>query len=133
MNPIASITNSPPPGPAVIIIPVPEVRPVKAVTDTLDLSTTTSDSNLTKTKTSSSTPKVSEDEIKRATEELQRCVNKLAPELAFSVDEDTGRSIITLTDRNTDEVIRQIPSEEALALTRAMDQFQRGLIFNRQV
>jgi flagellar protein FlaG len=117
----------------VTIIPVPEVRPVKAVTDALSLSTTTSDSNQTKAETSNGTPKVSEDEIKRATEELQRCVNEMAPELQFSVDEDTGRSIITLTDRNTNEVIRQIPSEEALALARAMDQFQRGLILDRQV
>jgi flagellar protein FlaG len=133
MNPIASTTGSPFTGATVTIPPVPEIRPVKAVTDTRYLCPPPSDSNLTKTETSSSAPKVSDDEIKRATEELQRCVNKLAPELEFSVDKDTGQSVITLTDRNTDEVIRQIPSEEALALTRAMDQFQRGLIFNRQV
>lgn len=134
MNPIASTPSSPPTGAAVTrttISPVPEVRPVKAVAHTLSSSTTSS--SQAKTATSVSTSKASAEEIQRATEDLQQRVNKLAPELQFSVDKTTGRSIITLTDRTTNEVIRQIPSEEALALTRAMDQFQRGLIFNRKV
>ena len=136
MNPIASTASNPPPSAAVTrptITPVNEVRPVKAVADIVSLSSTTADSNLTKTETSSSTPKASDDEIKRATEDLQKRVQTLAPELQFSVDKTSGQSIIKLTDRATNEVIRQIPSEEALALTRAMDQFQRGLIFNRKV
>jgi len=138
MNPIASTTSSPPPSAAVTrttITPVSEVLPVKAVADILSLSPTTADSNPTKTKTeaSNSAPKALDDEIKRATEDLQKRVQTLAPELQFSVDKTSGRAIIKLTDRATNEVIRQIPSEEALALTRAMDQFQRGLIFNRKV
>jgi len=76
--------------------------------------------------------KASPEEIQRASADLQRRVNTLAPELQFSVDETSGRSIIKFTDRATNEVIRQFPTEEALALTRAMDQFQRGLIFNRK-
>lgn len=138
MNPIASTASNPPPSAAVTrttITPVPEVRPVKAAADIVSLSSTTADRNLTKTKTeaSSSTPKASDDEIKRATEDLQKRVQTLAPELQFSVDKTSGRPVIKLTDRATNEVIRQIPSEEALALTRAMDQFQRGLIFNHKV
>jgi len=70
-------------------------------------------------------------EIKRASDDLQQRVAKLAPELQFSVDEISGRSIIKFTDRATHEVIRQFPSEEALHITRVMDQFQRGLLFNR--
>jgi len=76
--------------------------------------------------------KASPEDIQRASADLQRRVNTLAPELQFSVDETSGRSIIKFTDRATNEVIRQFPTEEALALTRAMDQFQRGLIFNRK-
>jgi flagellar protein FlaG len=76
--------------------------------------------------------KAMSEDIQRASADLQRRVNILAPELQFSVDETSGRSIIKFTDRATNEVIRQFPSEEALALTRAMDQFQRGLIFNRK-
>lgn len=35
-------------------------------------------------------------------------------DLEFSVDQDTGSTVITVTSRNTGEVVRQIPSEEVL-------------------
>lgn len=132
MNPIASTPSSPPPAAAPTRAPIPpvlEVRPVKAVATPL----TSDKSHPTKTTISTSTSKASAEDVQRATEDLQQRVKTLAPELQFLVDKTSGRSIITLTDRATNEVIRQIPSEEALALTRAMDQFQRGLIFNRKV
>jgi len=136
MNPIASTTSSPPPNAAVTrttTTPVPEVNPVKA-TETVTLHNTTSNTNNSQTKTDGSTnkPKPSDEEVKRATENLQQLVNKLTPELKFTVDKTSGEAVITLTDRNTNEVIRQIPSKEALELTRAMDQYQRGLILNRK-
>jgi len=137
MNPIASTTSSPPPNAAVTrttTTPVPEVNPVKA-TETVTLNNTaTSNTNSSQIKTDGSTnkPKPSDEEVKRATENLQQLVNKLTPELKFTVDKASGEAIITLTDRNTNEVIRQIPSKEALELTRAMDQYQRGLILNRK-
>ncbi len=40
--------------------------------------------------------------------------------LSFRVDEGSGRTVITVTDALTKEVIRQIPSEDALALSRAL-------------
>ncbi len=134
MNSIASTTTSLAHSAAVMRAPLPavsEVRPVSAVAakDTL----TPSGGNRGKPSDSANTPKASAVDIQRATEDLRQRVNALAPELAFSVDESSGRSVITLTDRKTNEVIRQFPSEEALALTRAMDQFERGLIFNRKV
>ncbi|OOV09093.1 hypothetical protein RF819_11910 [Rhodoferax fermentans] len=92
-----------------------------------------SGNNRAKTEASASRPKASEEEIQRATEDLKQRVQTLAPELQFSVDKTSGRSIVKFIDRATQEVVRQFPSEEALALTRAMDQFQRGLILNRKV
>jgi flagellar protein FlaG len=73
----------------------------------------------------------SSDDLKRATQELQRRISLMAPELQFSVDEESGRSIIKVTDPVTKEVIRQIPSEQALKLNQALDQF-RGLLVNRK-
>lgn len=134
MNPIASTTSSSSPG-AVIARPsapaVSEVQPIKA---TPDSPSATSSDSLTPTGVSAvDVKKATEEEIQRATEDLRQRVKTLAPELQFSVDKTSGRSIIKFIDRSTNEVIRQFPSEEALALTRAMDQFQRGLIFNRKV
>lgn len=77
-------------------------------------------------------PKPSAETVQRASNDLQQRVAALAPELKFSVDENSGRSVIKFTDRITNEVIRQFPTEEALHLTKIMDQFQRGLLFNRK-
>jgi flagellar protein FlaG len=41
--------------------------------------------------------------------------------LTFRVDEGSGRTVITVVDASTHEVIRQIPSEEVLALSRALE------------
>ena len=63
-------------------------------------------------------------------EALQYRVSRAAPELSFSVDQSSGRSIIKITDPVTNEVIREIPSEEVQRIDKALDQFQRGLLLN---
>lgn len=69
-------------------------------------------------------------ELTRITNELQRRVSTVAPELQFSVDRSSGRSVIKITDPTTNEVIRQIPSEEVLQIAKGLDKFQKGLLFN---
>jgi flagellar protein FlaG len=41
--------------------------------------------------------------------------------LNFRVDEASGRTVITVLDAMTREIVRQIPSEEVLALARALE------------
>lgn len=48
----------------------------------------------------------------------------------FRVDRELGELLISVVDQRTDEVVRQIPSEEMVELTRRMQEFQ-GLIFDR--
>ena len=45
----------------------------------------------------------------------------------FSLDADTGRVVVKIIDSATQEVVRQIPMEEMLALAQALDKFQ-GLL-----
>ena len=47
--------------------------------------------------------------------------------LQFHIDSDSGRTVITVIDQETDEVIRQIPPEEMLAIVNYLDQ-DSGLI-----
>jgi flagellar protein FlaG len=63
-----------------------------------------------------------------AAQDLQRTLRKLNDRMAaeqrnlsFRVDEGSGRTVITVLDSATKEVIRQIPSEEVLALSRALE------------
>lgn len=69
------------------------------------------------------------EQVKQAVQKIQGTVDNLAHNLRFSIDEDTGKTIIKVTDAHTDEVIRQIPSKEAVEIARTLDKVQ-GLLFN---
>jgi flagellar protein FlaG len=63
-----------------------------------------------------------------ASRDLERTLRKLNETMAaaqrnlsFRVDKGSGRTVITVLDAATKEVIRQIPSEEVLALSRALE------------
>ena len=64
-------------------------------------------------------------------------VQNISRELRFNVDEQTGRTVIVVMDGNTDQVIRQIPGDEALALARALEESpaaaRKGLLINSEV
>lgn len=71
----------------------------------------------------------SEEQVKQAVQKIQGVVDNLAHNLRFSIDEDTGKTIIKVMDARTDEVIRQFPTEEAIEIARTLDKVQ-GLLFN---
>lgn len=52
----------------------------------------------------------------------------LSQNLQFSIDKDTSKVVVKLTDVATKEVIRQIPSEEMLSIAKALDKLQGLLI-----
>lgn len=56
--------------------------------------------------------------LRAKVEELNQNAQSVRRSLRFDVDDDTGITVITVRDRETDEVIRQIPSEELLQLAR---------------
>ncbi|MGB5468356.1 MAG: flagellar protein FlaG, partial [Sedimenticolaceae bacterium] len=57
---------------------------------------------------------------------LNDLVRNLQRELRFSVDTKSGDTIIKVVDRETDEVVRQIPSEEIVALRQRLEQSSGG-------
>jgi flagellar protein FlaG len=67
--------------------------------------------------------------VKQAVEQIQEVVNNLAQNLQFSIDEDTGKTVVKILDSQTQEVIRQFPTEEAISIARTLDKVQ-GLLFN---
>ncbi len=52
--------------------------------------------------------------------------------LSFTVDSDTGTTVINIVDDRTGEVIRQIPRDEILNLKKAMGSIQ-GLVLDQKV
>ncbi|MBN8440728.1 MAG: flagellar protein FlaG [Thauera sp.] len=70
-------------------------------------------------------------ELQKALEDVAKAVAPMAQSLQFSVDDDLGRTVVKVLDTETNEVIRQIPSEEVLAISKAVDKLQ-GLLIKQQ-
>lgn len=73
------------------------------------------------------------EQLKNIVAKLQSKASAVAPELRFSVDEDTGKTVVKVSDQRTREIIWQFPSEAALQISKEIDQFQKGLMLNRKV
>ena len=52
--------------------------------------------------------------------------------LEFSIDDESGTVVVKVTDKETKEVIKQFPSEEALDLAKALDKL-KGLLVQQKV
>lgn len=65
--------------------------------------------------------KPSQEELVDAMEKMQDFAQIVSRDLNFSLDEDSGEVVIKVIDSATDEVVRQIPSEEALRVARALE------------
>ncbi|MCL2075337.1 MAG: flagellar protein FlaG [Betaproteobacteria bacterium] len=67
-------------------------------------------------------------ELRSSVESLNQFVMPYNNSLNFSIDQDTGRLIVKVVDNETQEVIKQIPSEEAVKLARSLEQLQGLLV-----
>jgi flagellar protein FlaG len=64
---------------------------------------------------------VSSEALQETVDNLNGYAQNLKRNLQFSVDKDLGRTVIRVVDTDTKQVIRQIPSEEMLAIARRVD------------
>ena len=62
------------------------------------------------------TKSVTSSELREAVGQVNNFVQSVQRDLAFKVDEGSGRTIIKVIDSDSGKLIRQIPSEEVLAL-----------------
>lgn len=61
----------------------------------------------------------------------QEAAEAAGANLQFTIDKDSGKTIVKVVDSQTSEVIRQIPSEELLALARSMSKTE-GLLISQK-
>lgn len=62
---------------------------------------------------------------------LARQARPLERNMQFSQDPDTGRTLVQILDKTTGEVIRQIPTEEAVELARAVGRMQSAFVSSK--
>jgi flagellar protein FlaG len=67
-------------------------------------------------------------ELGNVVADLNKVAQANAQGVRFSVDEDTGRTVVKVVDTQTDTVLRQIPSIEALKLWRSIEQMQGTML-----
>ena len=67
-------------------------------------------------------------QVEQAVEQIRTAMSAKASALEFSLDDQTGDTIVRVVDSETGEVIRQIPSKEMLEIAQAIDKMQGMLL-----
>ncbi|MGB5325478.1 MAG: flagellar protein FlaG [Pseudomonadales bacterium] len=70
---------------------------------------------------------VDRQKIEESVAKIADYVQTIQRNLSFKLDDTTGQTVITVTDSQTDEVIRQIPSEYILELAQNLKELQEAL------
>lgn len=76
--------------------------------------------------------KMSSDAIEKKVETLNSQIQYLQRDLLFSIDADSGRTIIRVIDSKTRETIRTIPPEDISVLARSLERHS-GVLFSTSV
>ena len=74
---------------------------------------------------------ITQEAVAAAVQSANAYVQSVSSSLQFSLDQDTGRTVVKMIDTQTEEVLRQFPSEEMLAISKSIDRMQ-GLLINRE-
>ena len=64
------------------------------------------------------------EELAQALKSINSALQDRSPGLEFSIDRDSDRLIVKVVDKATQEVIRQMPSREAIDIAKALDKLQ---------
>jgi flagellar protein FlaG len=79
--------------------------------------------------------KPSHEDVSAAVKKMNDAMLGSTQSLQFSIDEDSKDIVVKVIDQNTKEVVRQIPSKEALqiakSLDKSIDKLQQGLLINQ--
>lgn len=116
---------------------VNRVEPANNTKNRQDLAT--SGKNLPFTNPTVETLKPTSPNIEQVIKSIYGYVQNIKTELNFSVEEDLNRSIVTVIDKETGKIIRQIPSKELVELAKHFNDTQeignsqppKGILFER--
>jgi flagellar protein FlaG len=77
-------------------------------------------------------PAPSAKEVEEAVAKLNKSVQDRAQSLEFTIDDDSHRTIVKVIDQSTKEVLRQIPTPEALQIAKSIDARNGGLLVDQE-
>jgi len=74
---------------------------------------------------------VSKEQLEAAVQSVRAYIEPIHSGLEFSINNETEQVVIKVIDNTTKEVIRQIPSEEMIAMAKALDRI-KGLFIKQR-
>lgn len=72
------------------------------------------------TKNSAESPSQKQEKIETAVAQMNEYIQSTQRDIEFNVDDTLGRTIVSVVDRESQEVIRQIPDEKFLKMARQL-------------
>lgn len=70
-------------------------------------------------------------QLDKAVTRLNDHIQNVQRNLSFSIDKESGRTVVTITDAQTKEVIKQLPPDETLRLAASIDRELANLVKER--
>lgn len=77
-------------------------------------------------------PSAVDAQVDAAVSAANQSMRSVATNLKFEKDSDNGKIVVRVIDSETQQVLRQMPSEEMLAMSKALDRLQ-GLMVRHKV
>lgn len=74
------------------------------------------------------TRKLQQEQLETLVDRLDEFVSTFNKGLSFRLDEDSGKSIVTVYEMSSGDIIRQIPEKEMLELAQQLSLHARGLV-----
>lgn len=74
-----------------------------------------------------------ESSVQEAVSKLNDYVQSVERKLEFQVDDDSGDTVVKVYDKNSQELIRQMPNEEALELSQRLNAEEPLMLFSAKV
>lgn len=76
-------------------------------------------------------PAASSEQVKQALKDINKALQQQGRGLEFAIDPESKHSIIKVVDTETQQVIRQMPTKDALDIARALDRLQSLLVHQK--
>ncbi|WP_394558666.1 flagellar protein FlaG [Aquipseudomonas alcaligenes] len=76
-------------------------------------------------------PVVPREQVESAVSTIQEFVQSVRRNVNFTLEDSSGRVVVKVTDASSGDIIRQIPSEEALQLAESLEEV-RSLLFKAE-
>ena len=70
--------------------------------------------------------------LKDLAQQANKDIQSRSTSIQFSVDGDTGASVVKVVDKETNEVITQLPQKEMLDVAKALKKSQKAVFLNKE-